>query len=377
LQIEIKQLGDTFPYSQIANLYKKTYFQEYLDAGALMWNEKYAKFYFSSVQFEEKSKKYVFGAFKNNNLIGTVVGHQDDVVLDSELKLKTVNFGLLAVDPEYRRKGIAKKLVSKLIKTAEKDKIDFVMAFPEKDRYGDKLLKENFDFKSYGKTKHLIKLMEGRGLEVLQKYMNKNPLLVKLAALYSHIPELEDPRGVIRRGKKDDFPEVVEIINSYCKRLPLSEIYSVNGFQKSYEKFSNMNSIFGNPWNFYWFVLEKNNKILATINYRIELATFEGENGKLVDLPVSLLTSVGFREDLELEQKKQFINYILRKIRNEFPAVFITQITTCQHEMKVFRKLKFPSDQSSYTLFIKPLTAKGEEVNRYKKYKEFFLNYYR
>ncbi|MHA1379909.1 MAG: GNAT family N-acetyltransferase [Candidatus Helarchaeota archaeon] len=377
MKYEIKNLGAPFPYKKVAEILRKTYFKEYLDAGALLWNEKYARFYFGSIQFEDASKKYIFVAYRGDRIIGTVVGHLDNVVLDNELNLKMVNFGLLAVDPEYRRQGIAKALVSKLIETAESEEIDFVMAFPEKNRYGDSLLRDNFGFKRYAKTKHLIKLMEEKGLEVLRDYMNTNPILVKLAALYSNIPELTPPEGIIRKGKSEDLYEVIEIINSYKYRVPLSETYSVEGFQKSIKNLSNMNSLFGDPWNFHWQVLEKSNKIMATLNYRIELATFESEQEGYVDLPVALLTSVGFHEDLDIEQKKMFVSQILHKIRTELPEVFVTQITTCQHEMKVFRKLKFPSDQSSYFLFMKPLTEKGEEINRHKNYKTFFLNYYR
>ncbi len=379
MDIEIKPLKEPFPCAEIAKLYEKTYFQEYLEAGALMWNEKYARFYFGSITFDEEAKKYIFGAYDGDKLVGTIVGNKDEVILDNELELCMVNFGLLAVYPEYRRRGVAKSLVSKLIDSARREKIDFVMAFPEKGRLGDSLLKEHFDFKSYAKAKHLIKLMEETGLQALRDYMNRNPVLVKLASLYSHIPEeLGKPDGMIRDGRTDDYAEVIKIINSYRTRLPLAEQYSIEGFKKSNERLaSTMNKIFGDPWNFHWLVLERKKEILATLNYRIEMATFQPEGEGMSHLPVSLLTTVAFKEDLELDQKIKFINYVLRKIRTDLPNVFITQITTCQHEMKPFRKLKFPSDQSIYYLYMLPLTSKGEELNRYNNYKEFFLNYYR
>ena len=123
--------------------------------------------------------------------------------------------------------------------------------------------------------------------------------------------------------------------------------------------------------------MEKNNEIIAHFNNRIEVVTFEPQEGEYINLPVSLLTSVAFHEDLEMDQKVKFIDHLLRKTRTEVPNAFATQITTCQHEMKVFRKLKFISDRSYYILCMRPLTEKGEEINRHRKYKEFFLDYYR
>jgi len=39
--------------------------------------------------------------------------------------------------------------------------------------------------------------------------------------------------------------------------------------------------------------------------------------------------------------------------------------------------LKFADDLTNYELWALPLTAKGEEINRYPKYKDFFIPYYR
>lgn len=377
MNIEVKALKEPYPYSKIAELFKKTYFQEYLESGALMWNEKYAKFYIDSVFTKKESKKFIYGAFIGERLIASLFGHREAIMLDDEVKLEELNLGLLAVDPEYRRQGIAKTLLSKLIDGAKKENIDLLIAFPEKGRYGDNLLKDHFDFKSFGKIKHLIKLMEDKGLQVLSEYMNKNPILVKLASLYSQIPVMDEPEGIIRNGVNEDFPEVINLLNSYHSRVPLSFIYTEEGYSASSERFFALNVLFGDPWNHYWIILENKNKIYASLNYRIEMVTFQSENNGLTDLPVCLLANVAFREEMELDQKVKFIDYILHKIRSEIPDVFITQITSCQHEEKAFRKLKFPSDQSLYIFLMKPLTKKGEKINRYNKYQEFLLHYYR
>ena len=142
-------------------------------------------------------------------------------------------------------------------------------------------------------------------------------------------------------------------------------------------RFGRMNERFGEPWGFHWLVLERAGKIYATLSYRIEVVTFEPEPGELLNTPVALLTSLGCHEEMELEDKVQFVGQILRKIRTELPDVYLTQITSPQHEKKLFDKLKFVDDRHTYYLYLLPLTERGQELSIYKKYKEYHLQYYR
>ncbi|NVM04177.1 MAG: GNAT family N-acetyltransferase [Candidatus Helarchaeota archaeon] len=375
MNFKVKQLVEPFPLRKIADVLYKTYYEEYVESGAVPWDERYAKYYFDVV-IMDISKNFIFGAYKGEKLIGTLFGHRESIMLDNELRLETLNLGLCAVDPEYWHQGVAKAMLSKLIEKATKDKIDFLMAFPEKGRFGDKLLKEHFDFKKYSKNKHLLKIMEERGLQVLREDFKINPILVKIGSLYSHIPQFDDLEGTVRDAQIKDYPKIVDLINSYQSRVPLSTIYELKRYEKHHKNTNLLNSLFGDPSNFYSWVLEDKNEIKAVINNRIELVTGKYED-ELVTSPIALLTSAGFHEDMDREQKINFISCILRKIRTIAPSVFTTYITTCHHEMKVFRKLKFISDRSHYILCMKPLTEKGEEINRHRKYKEFFLDYYR
>ncbi|NVM30753.1 MAG: GNAT family N-acetyltransferase [Candidatus Helarchaeota archaeon] len=377
MDIKIKKITEPIPHAKIADVLWKTYFKEYGNAGALQWSEEYAKFYFESILPKESSRDFIFGAFDKDRLVGTTIGHRDVVVFENRLNLETVNLGLTAVDPEYKRQGIAKKLVSRLMDHAKEKKLDIVMAFPEKGRFGDKLLKDYFDFTNFGKAKHLIKLMEERGLEVLREYMKMNVILVKLAGIFSHIPEIDELDGTIRPAKIEETDEVREILNSYATRVPLVNFYSHDGYKESNLGFAKMNERFGDPWGFHWLVLERNRKIMATLSYRVEIVSFEIEEDQLESAPVALMTSLGCHESLELDDKVQFVAAILRNIRTELPEIFVSQITSPQHELKVFDKLKFNKDRNTYFLYIKPLTEKGEELNTYKKFKEHLLNYYR
>lgn len=377
MEIEIRRLESPYDYKQIANVLRNTYFKEYGNAGALMWNEEYAKFYFDSIVLKETSREFIFGAFTGDVLVGTLFGHRDAVLFENRLKLEMVNLGLTAVDPGYRRQGIAKKLLAAVIEQAKIKNLDFIMAFPEKGRYGDNLLEHHFNFTNFGKTQHLIKLMEDRGLQVLRDYLNYNRVMVKLASMFSHLPEDKGLEGTLRPGKIEEGDQVREIFNSYASRVPLVSYYSSKGYMESNIQFAKMNARFGDPWGFHWWVLEKEGKIIATISYRVEVVTFEPNPGLYKSGPVALLTSFGCIEEMELEQKKEFLGAILRKIRTTLPEVYISQITSPQHEQKVLDKVKFVDDRSTYYLYIKPLTKQGEELNKYKKYKEYLLQYYR
>ena len=376
MNIKIEKITEPYPYSQIGDLLEKTYFEEYTEeAGALQWSEKYARFYFDAVYYKDTSRDFLFGAFEGEKLIGTTFGHRDAVAFEDNIELEEVNLGLTAVDPDYRRKGVAKRLISAVIEHAKEKNIDFIMSFPEKDRYGDKLL-EDFDFKNYGKTEHLIKIMEGFGLEQVKRLMGMNPLLAKLAVLFSKIPNPEITEGTIRDAKPEDLDSVINLINTYRSRVPLSLIYHKKAFSISNQGFLSLNERYGDPWGYYWKVFEINNKIVANISYRIEEITFQNE-GEYENGIVALLTSLAYDQDLEMDLKKEFLGSVLRQIRTNLPNVFISQITTPQHEKKVLKKLKFTDDRKTYFLYMMPLTEKSEVLNNHKKYKEYFLQYFR
>ena len=277
MKFEIKQLKDPFPYAKVAEVLRKTYFQEYLKAGAVKWTEEYAKYYFNAAQSEELTKNFIFGAFKGDKLVGTLVGRGRDVILDNELRLKKLNLGLLSVDPEFRGQGIAKALVSKLINFAKKEKIDILIAFPEKGRYGDKLLKNHFDFKNYGKTKHLLKLMEEAGLHAARDFYDYNPIIVKIASLFARIPEIGELEGEIRDGEIKDYSEAVNILNSYQARVPISESYLVKEYRTSNENLGKSSSIFGvTQWELYRYLgktqISEVEKRRLSVKQRLEFA---------------------------------------------------------------------------------------------------------
>jgi hypothetical protein len=299
------------------------------------------------------------------------------MIFENRLKLEMVNLGLTAVDPSYKRQGIAKKLVESVVKKAKAKDLDVVIAFPEKGRFGDKLLKQ-FGFHNYGKTQHFIKLMEERGLEVIRDYLHYNVVMAKLASMFSHLPEEEIIEGEIRNANLEkDFEQVRSILNSYATRVPLLSYYSEEGYRGSNIRLATLNERFGDPWGFYWLVWERDGKIIATLSYRVEVVTFEPEPNQFESGPVALLSSLGFHEDVDLNDKMKFVGNILLKIRKELPEVYVAQITSPQHERKVLDKLKFVDDRSTYYFYMLPLTEQAQALTTHKRYKEYLLQYYR
>jgi GNAT superfamily N-acetyltransferase len=372
MTVKIKKLVPPLPYAKIGDLFYKTYFQNYKDAGALQWNEKYAEIYFTSWVIP-KSDELIIGAWDDEKLVGLTVGHKEDMLLDNEIEIKSANIGLTAVLPDYQKQGIATNLVKNLMDEAKKLNLDMIHSMAQKGRYGDKIYK-NLDFIKMGKHDHMIKIMEKYGVNILKEYRGLNPLLAKLAEkLYSKIPDYE-VEGTFRRGKMtDDVPRCIEIYNSYTSRVPLSRIYSEDTFKKDIEGSIKLNDLFGDPWGMNWMVLDIDGKIMATITCRIEMTTFE--NGSA---PVALLGNLGFDGSLEQDQKDGFLATLIRFIRDEYPEVFTCQITSWHHEQKAIKNLSFTDDQDKYIFFMYPFTDNAREIDeRYKKLKEFNLSYYR
>ncbi len=382
MDLEIKHLKEDLAehLDQVSNLYRETYFKEYLDAGAVNWEEKYAEWYFKAFHFPPD---YFFSAWKGDELIGTTMGTKYKVLLDNEIELTGVSIGLTATKPEYKRQGIQKQLMSKLIETTKKDGADFLWAFPQDGYYGSNLLKIHFGFQRLLKNaEHLIKILHDHGRWVLQHYRGLNVALAKLAIIYAVIPEDKLMGGNIREGDEnsEDVNKVVDIMNSYTKRLPLSRLWTPEKYKNEIISSRSITNYYP-EWRYFWFVWERDGEIIGSINIRTELITFN--NGKST---VGLITNSMFKEGLRDEEKLSFFAEIIRKFHEEeYPEeimrtkkLFTLQTTQPQYEPKLFKNAKCNDDTSKYEFVILPLTDKANEISlRHKKIKEFYLPYHR
>ncbi len=377
MDIEINRLEKPYPYNQISELLSKIYFKDFGDQGTLSWDENYTRYYFEAHVDKLLSKYFAFAAFADEQLIGVLLGHYDLVRFENQLTFKTVNLGVMAVAHEFRRQGIAQKMLKRLIEEAEKRDIDLIFAFPEKGRYGDKLLKNHFAFLNLGKTKHLVKMMEKQGGKVLNEHQVVNPVLIKIASLFSRIPSIPEPSGIIKLATIKDLGEVLDLINTIASRMPFATVYTREGFGHTLEYFDKLPEIYKTPWGHQWFILEREGVIYATVNFRIETIAFRSKKDEISEIMVGMFSCLAFHETLTFEEKKQFIAAILRRIRSGMPEIGLTYITTLQHEMKVFKKLNFLDDSNSYYLYMKPLSEKAEVIKDLPKLNEYFLEYYR
>ncbi|NVM31085.1 MAG: GNAT family N-acetyltransferase [Candidatus Helarchaeota archaeon] len=375
MELKIRKLKEPYPFKQIADHLRNIYYQEYGKDGTLIWDEGYTKYYFDANVAKEISKDFAFGTFTGKKLIGTLFGHWDLVRIGNKQTLEMLNLGLMTVSPEYRRQGIAKRMLNQLIEQAKERNIDLITALPQKGRYGDKLLKEHFDFVKFAKTKHLLKLMEEQGVKAAR--LQLGIIVGKIATLFSHIPNLGDPEGIIRIGKSEDLERAIALINSYSDRIPLSTIYTKKGFQHTLREFDSLATRFGAPWGHQWLLLERNGELYATVCCRVEKIAYEIKGGLFEEIYAALLSSLAFHEKMDSDEKRKFIAYILRKILIELPEISCTQITTHQYEPKAFKKLRFADDRNSYFLYMKAISEKGEIINQHVKFKEFFIEYYR
>ncbi|MHA1895127.1 MAG: GNAT family N-acetyltransferase [Candidatus Helarchaeota archaeon] len=382
MDFEIKQLKENIRdhYKEIGDLYHETYFKDYFEGGALNWEEKYAEYYFNAFHFPPD---YYFTAWKDDKLIATSLGSKYPVFLDGEIELTGVSIGLTATKPEYQRQGIQKKLISELIKAAKKDKVDFIWAFPQIGKFGDKLLKDHFNFVRYNKNaEHLIKILGDHGRWILQNYRGLNAALARLAVIYAGIPKEKLMGGEIREGdvNSNDIKAVVDIINSYTKRLPLSRTWTEEKYKNEIIKSKEIVNYYPD-WRYFWLVWERDGEIIASINIRTEYVTFEKGTST-----VGLITNSVFKEGLTDDEKISFFAPIIRRFYEEkhegddwrLKKLFTLQTTQPQYEPKMYKKAKCTDDQSKYEFLILPLTKKGEQIGlRYKKIKKLFIPYHR
>ena len=386
MDYEIKRIKEDFKdhFKQLGDLYAATYYKFYLDAGALNWEEKYATWYFNAFH---NPPDYLFSAWKGDELIATTLGTKFNLKLDDEIDLTSISLGLTATKPQYQRQGIQKALLAKLIEAAKKDGIDLIYGFPQGGYYGSKLLKDHFGFVRLLKNaEHLIKILHDHGRWVLQHYRGLNIALAKLAVVYAVIPEDKLMGGKIRDGdvNSDDIQKVVDIQNSYTKRMPLVRINWAARFKNEVIKSKEIINFYPD-WRYYWLVWEKDGDILGSINIRVERVTFKKGISS-----VGLLSHSVFKEGVTDEEKLSFFAEIIRKFHEEVPdapkdseeyrlkKLFTLQTTQPQFEAKMFKDAKCNDDTSKYEFLILPLTEKAEQIKlRYKKIKEFYIPYYR
>jgi len=382
MDFEIKRLKEDVrdQYKNIGDLFHETYTKDYLVHGGLNWEEKYAEWYFNSYHYPPD---FFFSAWKGDELIATTVGTQYKIMLDNEIELTGVSIGLTATHPKYQRQGIQKALLAKLIEAAKNEGVDFLWAFAQNGHYGSKLSKTHFNFQRINKNaEHLIKILHDHGRWVLQHYRGLGAVLAKLAMIYAVIPEDELMGGEIREGNEnsDDIKKVVDIMNSYTKRLPLSRMWTVDKFKYDVTQSRKISDYYP-EWRYFWLVWEKDGDILASITIRTEIVNFE--KGKST---VGLVTNSMFKDTVPEEEKTGFFASIIRRFHEEeYPEevmrekkLFTLQTTQPQYEPKLFKNTKCNDDTSKYEFVILPLTENAEQIPlRYKKVKTFYIPYHR
>ena len=369
MEYEVKVLSDPLPYDKIGKLFQSTYIEPYYDTGGLDWSEKYAEWFIPAFY---PDKTFFYSTWVGGDLVATLFSNPADLVLDNTVELKALSLSLAATHPDHRKQGLQKKMIKESITKAKASGFDIVYGMPEKKK-GGALLKKYFEFTCFQKKdKHRVKPMEEYGVKVFKEKRGMNPLIAKLAGIYAKIPQDKIEGGTIRNGTDDDIDEVLAIYNAYRKWLPISRNLSKPRLEYEIKNYFNKVGTLGSHFRAEWKVWERENVIVATLLIRYESAVFK--NGRA---PVALFWNLGYKEGLPIEEKKAFLAGVLQYIQKTYPEVAICQTTMAENEIKVYDALKFADDLTNYELWALPLTAKGEEINRYPKYKDFFIPYYR
>jgi len=370
MDFEIKILEE-LPYEEISGLYIKTYVEKYLERGANDWeNPKYTDWYFNAYHHD---RRFFYSAWNGDQLIATMFGSPTRLKIDNEVEINAISLGLGATLPEFQRQGIQKTLIQRLIDDAKESDTDIIYAFPEKGLGGNELLKDHFNFKRYMKNQeHYIKVMGDYGRKILRDYRGLNVVLAKLLILYSGIPENQLERGEIRDGEENDIPAVFDIINSYQRRVQISQVWKEEHVREEIEGARRIDELLGPPCGYYWKVWD-DGKVLASFFMRTEMIHFAQGSA-----PIALVSETIFNEEVTEPEKLGVIATVVRWVRDNLPDVFTIQSTQPQYELKAWKDLKFIDDTSTYEFLVLPTSPEGESaINRHKSYKNIFMPYHR
>ncbi len=371
MDFKIKILQDPLPYDKISELYGTTYVEKYFESGANDWkNPKYTEWYFGAYHHD---KRFFYSAWKGDQLIATMFGTPTKIIIDNEVEISAISLGLTATLPEFQRQGVQKALIQRLIDDAKNAEIDIVYGYPEKGYGGNDLLKF-FNFKRYTKNQqHYIKVMGDYGRKILRDYRGLNVVLAKLLVLYAGIPENQLEGGEFRDGKDSDVEALVPILNSYQKRVQISQNWTAAHLREEIEGASRLNKLIGPPSGFYWKVWERDARVLASFFIRTEMIHFKHGSA-----PIALLSETIFHEDVTESEKLGVVATLCRWVRDNHPKVFTIQTTQPQYELKTYKDLKFIDDTSTYEFLVLPLTEQGAAaINRNTSYKDIFMPYHR
>ncbi|MHA1386043.1 MAG: hypothetical protein ACTSR3_20000 [Candidatus Helarchaeota archaeon] len=378
MEIEIKPLVEK-NYEQLTDLFLRfwKHISSNVDVEYTPWTIDYTIY---DIERTITQNGVLLGIFSKDKIIGTIGARYIPVTFqDSELKCGIITFFALDPDVMPLAKEIKIKIFQKIIEEIKNAQTDFIFVVFDHDISSkeEKIFKNDLQFVKMNKNvEPLTKLLGSEGVDIIKAKKELNIVLAKLAKLMAKIETMQLPGGKIRDATADDYPKIVDLLNSYSKNLIITQIWTVDSFKQFINACNRINKIDYSdlkaefpdaPTGFYLKVWERDNKIIGSIAYRVMPIRFK--NG---DAPLAYWDLIAFSQDLEIEEKKAFLVNLYNELYKK--ASTITAFWP-YYDLKTFKKTGFMSSQMNTPLYILPLTNKGEKLLELNKISKFYLLY--
>ncbi len=327
-----------------------------------------------------KDNGILLGIYLDEKLVGTIGASLVPVTFQG-VEMLSGGITYYSMDPEVQPmiQEAQKQIFQSIIDKIQEAKADFIWVVFDASTNSkeEKIFKTDFQFiKMNSNVEPLTKLLGSRGVDIIKAKKDLNPVLAQLAKLMAKMQKMPLPGGEIRDVTPDDYPRIVELLNSYSKTVDIAQIWTLDQFKNLIEvnEFVNQmdhSALFAEfpdaPCGSFLKVWEREGKIIAAIGFRILAAAFK--NGLA---PLVYWDNIAISQDLELEEKRAFVVNLYNEYLNK--ATTITAFFP-SYESRVLGKSGFMSSQMKTPLYILPITEKGKKILELTKIKSFYLPY--
>lgn len=293
------------------------------------------------LRFHASDPNLYIGAYEEEKLVGCMIAHAEELLIRGT-SYKAAVIAITEVVTSHRGRGIASKMLDRMLEQVEKLQMDLVLAFQTAGRGGKNILKRA-GFSKIHKHAHAGKVLDKDRMDNL---MALNPVLRKIALkiIDSSIGETNPSKGKIRFANSADLHQIVDLLNRETERLDIASIWTLEYLQRMMD------------WRYKIFVLEEEGDILGALIGYEEVATL----GK--DYFISgLLKEMVYQDEVKLEDRVAFLNHALSYFKGRgIPSVSYPYPKNVDQVIKKAGFNILPSDER--TTFLKPLSEAAKEL---------------
>ncbi|NHI94731.1 MAG: hypothetical protein EAX96_19730 [Candidatus Lokiarchaeota archaeon] len=380
---------------QMAELYMETWYEPNLPVGTYYFEPLFLKYWIKTYCDEE----YIFSAFKNDNLIGLFLGKAVDLHFRVKLKenlpkkeiLKGFVIGGAVMSKKFQRSNHMRNMLDTLISLLKTKNFDLILTFPYANSGIVEKLRDNFEFEILNKkaNNYIGFLTEERfacqeeiqGKDILKKITETiaKPFILitkPFESLTGPISQKSLKSSPIKLNanhfvdvQENDYPKIVEILNSYSQKIDLNRIWTVEEFKKFVNGSLLLRELEQEEPGKYGFELKawkQNGEMIGFISIHKRKTYYDGGI-----LPTVYIDLFGFKQHVIINDKIKFFMNVFEEILDHRPNVCSINLNGCYHEMELINQLNFRPLKPEKKLMILKLSEKAKIINELKSIEYF------